>query len=43
MESLKKNLKSKKQKNAFADIRKLSKTTYKINEIKTVQDTVKKK
>ena len=32
----KKNLKSKKQKNAFANIKKLSKITYKIDEIKIV-------
>jgi len=40
---LKGNLKNKKWENAFIDIRKLSKITYKINKIKTVQDTVKKK
>jgi hypothetical protein len=35
-------LESKEWENAFVDIRKLSKITYKINEIKTIQDTVKK-
>jgi len=36
------NLKSKKWENAFADIRKLFKIIYKINEIKAVRDIVKK-
>ena len=39
---LKGNLESKEWENAFIDIRKLSKITYKINKIKTVQNTVKK-
>ena len=39
---LKGNLESKEQENAFIDIRKLSKITYKINKIKTVRDIVKK-
>ena len=39
---LKKSLKNKKQDNAFINIKKLSKIIYKINKIKTVQDTVKK-
>jgi len=39
---LKGNLKSKEWENAFIDIRKLSKITYKINKIKTVRDIVKK-
>ena len=37
---LKGNLESKEWENAFADIRKLSKITHKIDEIKTVRDTV---
>jgi len=40
---LKGNLESKEWENAFIDIRKLSKITYKINKIKTVRDIVKKK
>jgi hypothetical protein len=40
---LKENLESKEWENAFIDIRKLSKITYKINKIKTVRDIVKKK
>ena len=40
---LKGNLKSKEWENAFIDIRKLSKITYKINKIKTVRDIIKKK
>ena len=40
---LKGNLKSKEQENAFIDIRKLFKITYKINKIKIVWDIVKKK
>jgi len=39
---LKGNLESKEWENAFIDIRKLFKITYKINKIKTVRDTVKK-
>ena len=39
---LKGNLKGKEQENAFIDIRKLSKITYKINKIKMVRDIVKK-
>ena len=39
----KKNLKNKNQENAFIDIRKLSKITYKINKIKAVQNTIKNK
>jgi len=39
---LKGNLESKEWENAFIDIRKLSKITYKINKIKTVWDIVKK-
>ena len=39
---LKGNLESKEQENAFIDIRKLSKITYKINKIKIVWDIVKK-
>ena len=39
---LKESLKNKKQDNAFTDIKKLSKITYKVNKIKTVRDTVKK-
>ena len=39
---LKGNLKSKEWENAFIDIRKLFKITYKINKIKIVQDIVKK-
>ena len=39
---LKGNLESKEQENAFVDIRKLSKITYKINKIKIVRDIVKK-
>jgi hypothetical protein len=39
---LKGNLESKEWENAFADIRKLSKITHKIDKIKTVRDTVKK-
>jgi len=39
---LKGNLKSKEWENAFADIRKLSKITYKINKIKAVRDIIKK-
>jgi hypothetical protein len=35
-------LESKEWENAFIDIRKLSKITYKINKIKTVRDIVKK-
>ena len=39
---LKRNLESKEWENAFADIKKLFKITYKINKIKVVQDIVKK-
>ena len=39
---LKGNLESKEQENTFADIRKLSKITYKVNKIKAVWDTIKK-
>ena len=39
---LKESLGNKEQDNAFIDIRKLSKITYKVNKIKTVQDIVKK-
>ena len=39
---LKGNLGNKDWENAFADIRKLSKITYKINKIKLVQNTIKK-
>ena len=39
---LKGNLESKEWENAFIDIRKLSKITYKINKIKMVRDIVKK-
>jgi len=39
---LKGNLESKDWENAFADIRKLFKITYKINKIKVVWDIVKK-
>ena len=37
------NLKNKDWENAFADIRKLSKITHKIDEIKAVQNTIKNK
>ena len=40
---LKKSLKNKKQDNAFTNIKKLSKITYKVNKIKIIQNTVKKK
>ena len=40
---LKESLKNKKWDNAFTDIKKLSKIIYKVNKIKIVQDTVKKK
>ena len=39
---LKESLKNKEQDNTFINIKKLSKITYKVNKIKTVQDTVKK-
>ena len=39
---LKESLGNKEWDNAFADIRKLSKFTYKANKIKTVRDIVKK-
>ena len=39
---LKGNLGNKDQENAFADIKKLSKITYKINKIKAVRNTIKK-
>ena len=39
---LKESLGNKKWDNAFIDIRKLFKITYKVNKIKIVQDTVKK-
>ena len=39
---LKESLKNKKWDNAFTDIKKLSKITYKINKIKIVRNTVKK-
>ena len=39
---LKKSLKNKEWDNAFIDIKKLFKITYKVNKIKTVRDTVKK-
>ena len=39
---LKGSLESKEWENTFADIRKLSKITYKINKIKMVRDIVKK-
>ena len=38
---LKRSLESKEQENAFADIKKLSEITYKINKIKAVRDTIK--
>jgi len=38
---LKRSLGSKEWENTFADIRKLSKITYKINEIKAVRDIIK--
>ena len=40
---LKGNLKNKDWENAFIDIRKLSKITYKINKIKIMQNTIKNK
>ena len=40
---LKGNLRNKDQENAFIDIRKLSKITYKINKIKVIQNTIKNK
>ena len=39
---LKGNLEGKEWENAFIDIRKLSKITYKINKIKVVRDIIKK-
>ena len=39
---LKESLGNKEQDNAFADIRKLSKITYKVNKIKMVRDIVKR-
>ena len=39
---LKESLRNKKWDNAFIDIKKLSKITYKVDKIKTVRDTVKK-
>ena len=39
---LKESLGNKKWDNAFIDIRKLSKITYKVNKIKTMRDIVKK-
>jgi hypothetical protein len=39
---LKGNLESKEWENAFTDIRKLSKITYKVNKIKAVRDIIKK-
>ena len=39
---LKESLRNKEQNNAFIDIKKLFKIIYKVNKIKTVQDTVKK-
>ena len=42
-DKLKGNLRNKNQKNAFINIRKLSKITYKINKIKAVQNTIKNK
>ena len=40
---LKRNLENKNQENAFIDIKKLSRITYKINKIKTVQNIIKNK
>ena len=40
---LKESLKNKEWDNTFIDIKKLSKIIYKVNKIKIVQDTVKKK
>ena len=40
---LKGNLGNKDWENAFVDIKKLSKITYKINKIKAVQNTIKNK
>ena len=40
---LKESLGNKKWDNTFTDIRKLFKITYKINKIKIVRDTIKKK
>jgi hypothetical protein len=39
---LKGDLESKEWENAFIDIRKLSKITYKVNKIKVVRDIIKK-
>ena len=39
---IKKDTESKEQENTFADIRKLSKITYKVNKIKAVRDIIKK-
>ena len=42
-DKFKRNLGNKDWENAFMDIRKLSKITYKINKIKAVQNTIKNK
>ena len=42
-DKLKRNLENKNWENAFINIKKLSKITYKINKIKAVQNTIKNK